>query len=678
MQTVPSLLLKNATHKEAQQKILGLKPIAAAIFCTMTIFSGCSTLQKNLETSALLSKPKTATNPTQRAMQLGIHAINAGNAKLANHEFTLAIKQDLKNPALHTANALAYQLRTKAGEREMFELAETGYLVALEQQHDFYHAAIQLAHLYLENKQFAKAQRAAAYAIKLDAKSIEALYLLAGASYSLGDAEIALWAIDQAKNIAPNNAQGIRMLPTIYGSAGLTEEALAYLNNHQTAFSVLDMDKVQARISQWKITYNTALLAANTHNDTKATSVDNTDATNNEDDIKSSAKNSADKAVVDGPLAYAWSDCVQQLTEVKVVSEDSSSSSDSSSTGAVKIDETMAMPSLPSPCKGRPMPQMAIIDIVILRTNEVSTSSSGINLLENLAVTIQQSSNKVTTAVDNEASSISSTLTRNVGLGTSAGSAIAYSLNIANVSGQTTEVVSRPSLQVLDRQPAKFFSGSSIQIGLPGAIGGTSSLNEVNVGLSMSVTPTFLDDSEILLNVKAVHTFFEPVTGTSSFSQSLQTSRNMVASATKIRVNETLVLSGLTEREAISGTSGVPVLKDIPGLQFLFSKKTTQNFNKTVLILITPRKIMAYGETLDKLDTLKSANDKEPKVMHDTRMLALKALGGSWPNLYRTFESMTRGERAFGVRANDIELEDWSQPSRVKKILDDAMNTLYF
>lgn len=678
MQTVPSLLLTNVTHKEAYIKILGLNPIAAAIFCTMTLFSGCSTLQKNTETSALLNKPKTATNPTQRAMQLGIHAINAGNAKLANHEFTLAIKQDLKNPALHTANALAYQIRTKAGEREMFELAETGYLVALEQQHDFYHAAIQLAHLYLENKQFAKAQRAAAYAIKLDSNNIEALYLLAGASYSLGDAEIALWAIDQAKHIAPNDAQGIRMLPTIYGSAGLNQEALTYLDNHRAAFNALDINKVEARLNQWKVTYNTALLAANTRSDIKAAIDDNADAINNDDETKSIAKNITDKAVVDGPLTYAWSDCVQQLTEVKVVSEDSSSSSDSSSTGAVKIDETMAMPSLPSPCRGRPMPQMAIIDIVILRTNELSTSSSGINLLENLAVTIQQSSNKVTTSVDNEASSISSTLTRNVGLGTSAGSAIAYSLNIANVSGQTTEVVSRPSLQVLDRQPAKFFSGSSIQIGLPGAIGGTSSLNEVNVGLSMSVTPTFLDDSEILLNVKAVHTFFEPVTGTSSFSQSLQTSRNMVASATKIRVNETLVLSGLTEREAISGTSGVPILKDIPGLQFLFSRKTVQNFNKTVLILITPRRIMAYGETLDKVDALKSANDKEPKVLHDTRMTALKALGGSWPNLYRTFESMTRSERAFGVRANDIEFEDWSQPSRIKKILDDAMNTLYF
>lgn len=674
MRNEQSLLWITSTHQQLSQRVVGLKPVSVAVLCIIALFSGCASVESQQGNSALPTK--TAITPSQQALQLGINAINTGNAKLANHEFTLAIKDDLKNPALHTANALAYQIRSKAGEREMFELAETGYLIALDQQHDFHHAAIQLAHLYLENKQFAKAQRAAAYAIKLDANNIEALYLLAGASYSLGDTEIALWAIDQAKNIAPNNTQGIRMLPTIYGSAGLIDEAFAYLDNHQSALSALDMDKAQARLNQWKTTYKTALLATNTK--TRLAVNDVEDPSNDQDEVTSDVKNDADKTEIEGPLAYAWSDCVQQLTDNKVDTQDSSSSSDSSSTGAIKIDETMAMPSLPSPCKGRPMPQMAIIDIVILRTNEVSTSSTGINLLENLAVTIQQSSNKVTTSVDNDASSISSTLTRDVGLGTSAGSAIAYSLNIANVSDQTTEVVSRPSLQVLDRQPAKFFSGSSIQIGLPGAIGGTSSLNEVNVGLSMSVTPTFLDESEILLNVKAVHTFFEPVTGTSTFSQSLQTSRNMVSSATKIRVNETLVLSGLTEREAISGISGVPILKDIPGLQYLFSRKTVQNFNKTVLILITPRRIMSYGETLDKVEALKSAIDKEPKVLHETRVVALKELGGRWPNLYQALSSMTRTERAFGVRANDIEIEDWSQPSRIKKILNDAMNTLYF
>lgn len=620
------------------------------------------------------SNTSVAISPSQRSMQLGINAIKAGNPKLANHEFTLAIKQDLKNPALHTANALAYQIRTRAGERDMFELAETGYLVALEQQHDFQNAAVQLAHLYLENKHYAKAQRAAAYAIKLDSKNIEALYLLASASYSLGDIEMALWSIDQARNFAPQDKNGARMVPAIYGAAGLSDEANTFLTDQQIIFNKQESDKIKARLDQWKVAYNTSSSTDKANNPEK----DAEEARSGEAEKTSDAKIEPIKSDAQGPLAYAWSDCVQQLTPSVNNSTDSSSSSDTSSNGATKVDETMAMPSLPSPCKAHPMPQMAIIDVVILRTNEISTRSSGINLLENLAVTIQQSSNKVTTSLDNAASTTSSTLTRNVGLGTSAGGAIAYSLNIANISGQTTEVVSRPSLQVLDRQPAQFFSGSSIQIGLAGAVGGSSTLNEVNVGLSMSVTPTFLDDGQLLLNVKAVHTFFEPVTGTSTFSQSLQTSRNMVAAATKIRVDETLVLSGLTEREAISGTSGVPILKDIPGLQYLFSKNTVQNFNKTVLILITPRRIMAYGETLEKVDELKKSLDKEPKVLHETRQQALKELGGRWPNLYRTFRNMSRSERAFGVRANDIELEDWNRPSRIKKILDDAVNTLHF
>lgn len=602
-----------------------------------------------------------------------MNAINAGNPKLANQEFTLAIKHDLKNPALHAANGLAYQIRTRAGERDMFELAETGYLIALEQQHDFQNAAVQLSHLYLENKLYTKAQRAAAYAIKLDAKNIEALYLLASASYSLGDIELAVWAIDQARNYAPQDKRGMRMVPAIYGAAGLTDEANAFLTDQQTTFNKQDSDRIKARLDQWKVAYDTS----NSADTEKVVAKDGEATPSDESEKTSDAKTEPTKSDGQGPLAYAWSDCVQQLTPSTSSSQESSGSSDSSTSGPVKVDETMAMPSLPSPCKGRAMPQMAIIDVVILRTNEISTRTSGINLLENLAVTIQQSSNKVTSSVDGAASTTSSTLTRNVGLGTSAGGAIAYSLNIANISGQTTEVVSRPSLQVLDRQPAQFFSGSSIQIGLTGSVGGASTLNEVNVGLSMSVTPTFLDDNQLLLNVKAVHTFFEPVTGTSTFSQSLQTSRNMVAAATKIRVNETLVLSGLTEREAINGTSGVPVLKDIPGLQYLFSKNTIQNFNKTVLILITPRTIMAYGETLEKVSELQKSAGTEPKVLQETRQRALKELGGRWPNLYRTFRNMSRSERAFGVRANDIELEDWNRPSRIQKILEDAVNSLH-
>lgn len=606
---------------------------------------------------------KTAMNPVRLALKSGADALLAGDAKLANHEFNLAIARDLKNPALHAANALAYQIRTRAGERDLFDLAETGYLVALEQQHDYQQAAVQLAHLYLENKRYAQAQRAAAYALKLESKNIEALHLLASASYSLGDVELSLWALEQARTIAPNDKYAANMVPAIYGEAGLNEQAAAYINENPTLWSQQGGEQVKRRLEQWNVAYAT-----------DQAKTDEAKAGNDDAGEKANADAPA-QSDSQGPLVYAWSDCAQALTPNAGAAQASSSDSSDSST-VTRVDETMVLPSLPSPCKAHALPQMAIIDVVILRTNELNASSTGINLLENLAVTIQQSSNKISTSIDNAPSTSIATLTTNIGLGTSAGGAIAYSLNIANVSGQTTEVVSRPSLQVLDRQAAQFFSGSKISIGLTGGVNSSSTLSEVNVGLSLSVTPTFIDEQQMLLNVLAAHTFFEPVTGTSTFNQSLQTSRNMVAAATKIRINETLVLSGLTEREVISGSSGVPLLKDIPGVQYLFSKRTVQNFNKTVLILITPRRMVAYGENLDQVQALNN-KDVEPKLMQETRQRALKELGGQWPNLYHAIRHMSRSERAFGVRSKDIEVEDWNKPKRVQKILQDAVGSLY-
>jgi hypothetical protein len=87
---------------------------------------------------------------------------------------------------------------------------------------------------------------------------------------------------------------------------------------------------------------------------------------------------------------------------------------------------------------------------------------------------------------------------------------------------------------------------------------------------------------------------------------------------------------------------------------------------------------MAYGEAMDKVNELEKTDKVEPKILQETRQRALKELGGRWPNLYRAIRQMSRSERAFGVRANDIELEDWNRPQRVQKILQDAVNSLYF
>jgi Tfp pilus assembly protein PilF len=640
--------------KSLRRLAAGLAPVA---------LSACSTLPNtpaefNGQASEPAAEVRLAFSPVRVAMQSGVDALLAGDARRANRDFNLAIARDMKNPALHAANALAYQLRMRGGERDLFDLAETGYLVALEQRHDFQTSALQLAHLYLENKRYQQAQRAAAYALELDRSSIEALHVLASASYSQGDINLALWAMERARHSAPLDKSGIAMTPVIYAAAGLNQEAESFIANNQLELGPQSSERLHKRVAQWKSVHD-AIPAAPPANPL-VPAIPN--APGSGEAIVESAGQDAQ-----GPLAYAWSDCVQQINAAGQYSVNQT---------AAPGDETTAMPSLPSPCKGRTLPRMAIIDVVILRTTELSTSSHGINLLDNLAITVQQSSNRSQISSNSADTSISNTLATNVGLGTSAGGAIAYSLNIANVTGQTTEVIARPSLLVLDRQPSQFFSGSNVSIGLTGAVGGSSTLNQVNVGVSLSVTPTFVDADQMLLSVKAARTFFEPITGSSTFSQSLQTSRNMVSAATKVRLDETLVLSGLTDHESIRGVSGVPLLKDIPGLQYLFSKNSAQNFDKTVLILITPRRAQSYGSALDKTTVLPTNESTEPAMLQKTRARAIRELDSKWPTLYHAIRPMKQNERAFAVRTHDICIADWKQISRLKDITQAAIDSL--
>lgn len=602
-----------------------------------------------------LQKPH---GPVQQNLTDGIAALTQGNATKANQAFNTAISLDMHNAALHTANALAYQIRSRHGERDLFELAETGFLIALEQQHDSQNAVLQLAHLYLENKQYKQAQLAAAYALKLDAADLESLQLLASASYYLGETELALWAVQRLQNIAPLDATTSRIAPLIYSSAGLTADAMKLYQSAQQNLNAQDQQKLSQRLTQWQSSYQ--------FNDTNQLPHEKSNIVPL---IQPAA--SVKTADASGPVMYAWSDCVQRLTPVAEESDDDYSSDDSSTQG-VAVDETKVLPSLPSPCLGRPLPQMAVIDVVILRNNQLNTSSTGLNLLDNLAVSIQNTTNKITTTTSGEPGVTNTTLTRDIGLGTSAGGAIAYSLNIANVTEQTTEVVARPSLLVLDRQSAQFFSGSNIAVGLAGSDGGSSSFNQINVGVSLSVTPTFIDDEHMLLNVKAARTFFEPITGSSTFSQSVQTSRNTVSAASSVKVNETLILSGLVESEVISGSSGVPLIKDIPGIKNLFSRNTQQSYKKSVLILITPRRVPSYDRTLQGAETAEMQAEEPAETIKELRQFAHKELSEKWPDLMARTQPMSRKVRAFNARTHDIQLDDWFGLPRMQNILQEV------
>lgn len=652
--------------------------------------SGTSSGSVRFAAIQLPSQQGPLAEPTQR----GLDAISRGDYRAANQGFSAALNRDSRNPALHAMNALAYHLRVRNGERDLLELAETGYLVSLEQRRDFLPSALQLAHLYFEHGRYQQAKRAAIYALDIESDNINALQLLAASAYHDGDMELALWAVEAARQLAPGDRWAATMQPVIYSAAGLNAEAeRALQRNH--ADGLLDGNREQRtrrRIGQWREVYQLAQASppparslpadmppgAAAGSPQTATPVAPPGSPVSFAPVAAPAASATAPPKEEGPFNYAWWDCQQQLNASATPASSSygGSSAYGGGYGSSSADETSVLPALPAPCRGRALPRMTMIDAVLLRTDDVRSSGYGVNLLDNLSVFLNNSIN-TTRSWGTTGHTRTTTVTQFAGLGTTAGGGIAYSLNIANASDQRAEILARPSLLALDRQAAQFFSGSTVSVALVSNEGG-GNLQDKPVGVSLSVTPTFIDDDSMLVSVKAVRSFFEETAQTATFAQSVQTSRNMVTANVRLRFNETLILSGLSEREITNTGSRTPVLGDLPGLQYLFSRRDSQDFTRSVIILLTPRRVANFSDTLLQAGPHTHAETaQDPALVAETKARALKELGGTWPNLSITLRHMDRNRLFRAVRSGDIELEDWQQANRIRRMLGDFVDLLY-
>ena len=170
--------------------------------------------------------------------------------------------------------------------------------------------------------------------------------------------------------------------------------------------------------------------------------------------------------------------------------------------------------------------------------------------------------------------------------------AAAYSVNIANASDERVAVLARPHLTALNGTTARFLSGGELVYKVSGNISGD--IKPYPFGTTLTVTPTLLrtpaEDGTPRVHVKVE-------AGRLSILEILDTDPNQPTTFTKVTVasesvlslGQTLILSGLSQRESRTGRSGVPVLMDIPILKYFFSTKVTVQADTAVIILLTPR-----------------------------------------------------------------------------------------
>jgi hypothetical protein len=521
----------------------------------------------------------------QPALRAVFALIDAGELGDASRQVNRLLARDPENAGLHLLNGFVYYRLYQAGDRAQAEHAETGLQLALQFDASLHQAHELLGLLYLDLRRFDQARMQLLAAGHRHAP--ENALALAHAAYYARDIPLAAWAIDQYLAIRPNDTDGRQASAIIHAAAG--NNARARTDLAALAGSGAELPRLTRRVEDW----HGVLQGVQSRREAPEV------IKNLPQPVSSVQAVPAVPTVTQPPpdgmaLARSWSDCAQSMQQT----QSGYGSSGYGSSGYGSQSEVAALPALPSPCAGIPLPRMAILDVVMLRTDEIVSHGNGINLLTGLNLVLGYNWSKGHNSGSGVDPTWTSTLTRTASL-SNATNGIQYSLNIFGVGDSHAEVIARPSLIALDRVGSTFFSGSTVSVSISGQWG--NSLQDKNIGVSLSVTPTFIDDETMLLGVKTGRSFAEPVIS-GNFTESISTSSNTVTANAMLRFGETMVLSGLREREVASASSGVPILNQVPIIQYLFNRKTESDYARHILVLITPRKPARFQEILSEAE----------------------------------------------------------------------------
>ncbi len=162
--------------------------------------------------------------------------------------------------------------------------------------------------------------------------------------------------------------------------------------------------------------------------------------------------------------------------------------------------------------------------------------------------------------------------------------------------------ISNPKILTLNNQPALisvgnelFYKITSTSI-LQGATGAGSqqsgeTIDSVFAGILLDITPEISDDGKITLKINpsisdTIDTVSTTTTGTRNIPPDL--SRKQISSVVTLNDGEHVVLGGLISSKTGTQVSKVPLLGDLPLLEYLFKREKRVNKVDELVLIITP------------------------------------------------------------------------------------------
>jgi len=547
----------------------------------------------------------------------GISLLENGDLDGASRLVNAALQLQITDSRLQLLNGFVYHQMAERGDQSKLPLAEQGYNLAIRFDPTNWQAHHQLGLLNLDRRDFAAAQNNLAEAAFYRPDDPDVLYNLAMASYYNQDPETAAGALARLREVPGYATDG-----SVLQASSLVMAALGHPDRAEAFLSLCRQQKgddrtanfIESRVGDWQ--------RFHTH----------------------AAKVVPAQLLVDQP-------------------ETRRQSVAPAASGPAAPDEN----------------QMVIVDVVIIRTEESNTTSKGVNLLNGLKLqfgipTSTTNAIEFTRTYSRTRGPLTQSLVSRMTV-----PSVEYSLNIFNANNTRNEILARPTLVALNGEPSEFFSGVEINAAAVSGGDGEAVNIDKEIGVKLTITPQVLEDNQIKMAVQAQRTFLTtPNTTSVNFTFRIDTSKTQVNANVVMDFGETLILSGMSEKETERTRDGVPGLQDTPVVQYFFSKAGTTDFQKSVLILITPRPPEFINRSARNL-----ARDQERRLRGESPVLnELRARYADWfkpyPNWASVFHHMQDNSLYREFRTGDVSLEVWRSQGKRSGRLNQVLDFLYF
>ena len=649
----------------------------ASYSCLLIILSGCVDQQfvhENLESSA---ERVDQSKPLQHALK-GLDLLDEGEFRQASKSFNTALRLNPRSSGLQFFNSHTYHLIAKSEDSNMFALAEAGYRVSLSLDPTNWISKFYLGQLYLDQRKFFEAKRIFSQLILSRPSDADVAYNLAVASYYSADPKTAAAAALRLGELQPNHLRTQKLSAIVYAAVNDTQESKYWFAKmgETSASKALKM-----RLEDWKAFHRYVKLR------TPEKSLDRSD-------VKSKRHTATLRSAQAFGSSPDGADASENASGPDQIGSGAEAEREQSDTNEVEAQ----VKRLPNEKK------MIIVDVVIISSVEDIKTASGINLLKNLQLTFGSADSaglSYTRSISEDFKDpTSSTDTRAIVRALTI-PAITYSLNIANSGTDRNDVLARPTIVAREGETSEFFSGENIKassVSTTAQQGATEV--EQDIGVSLKVKPDLVSDQMVRLNLEVERTFLQTPSSNVTFNFQLRTTKTRVNATVDLRKGDTLILSGLSEKQTENIRDGVPFFQDVPVLQYFFSSKKTRDYNKSVILLITPRfpeytyrpvtptaagmndnyKTIEDGVSISSTEGRRdSYNIEQPASPEVTE---LQARYTDWfkpyPNWASAFKHLQGNKLYREFRTGDVSLEKWEAQTTHKARLKKALEFLYF